>query len=482
MTISHRLFILVLLSSVSVFAHNPGADSLLNNYVRLFREYKNIPSIAGGISRDGKTVWMGGSGSIDLESPEPVHPSQSVYRLASISKMITAVAILQLVEARKISLDEDVRKYVPYYPKKKWNFTIRQVLQHTSGLRAYKDGEFDSKTHFNSVKDVVNYLSQDSLMFEPGTNYLYSSLAYTFLAAAIESVTGMSYANYMHKNIFEKAGMKSTYFDDYRNIIRHRVKGYIKNDYREMENAPLADLSIKYPGGGIMSTVEDMLSFGNKLLQGDLISKRYIDTMYEQLKLKNGQTRSYGLGVAMWNDSHKRFMFGHIGGGTGFTTQLILMPKEKIVSIYLINAKDRFNDNPAVTFIETVLGDTIPQVKKPLSDRLLGVALANGAEAALKTLKTITADSSKYYILGESEILLCGDDLMRVNRQRDAIVIYSYCTEQNPNSLNPFIGLADAYLKDGNKGLALKAFIRAAKIDPHNSYANKMIKKLESQR
>jgi tetratricopeptide (TPR) repeat protein len=230
-----------------------------------------------------------------------------------------------------------------------------------------------------------------------------------------------------------------------------------------------------------MSTVEDMLVFGNKLLQGELISKRYVDTMYEQLKLKNGQTRSYGLGVAMWYDSHKRFMFGHIGGGTGFTTQLIIMPKEKIVSIYLINAKDRFADNPAVTFIETILGDTIPQVKKPLSDRLLGIALANGADAALKSYKTIAADSSKYYILGESEILLCGDDLMRVNRQRDAIIIYTYCAEQNPNSLNSFIGLADAYLKDGNKGMALKAFIKAAKIDRNNSYANKMIKKLESQ-
>ena len=482
MTTSQRIFLLVLLCAIDLFAYTPGHDSLLNTYVRQFREAKNIPSIAGGISRDGKTIWMGGSGSIDLENPEPVNPSQSIYRLASISKMITATAILQLVEARKISLDEDIRKYVPYYPKKKWNFTVRQILQHTSGMRAYKDGEFDSKTHFNSIKDVVNYLAPDSLMFEPGTNYLYSSLAYTLLAAAIESVTGMNYAEYMQKNIFDKAGMKSTFFDDYRNIIKHRVKGYVKSDYRDFENAPLADLSIKYPGGGIMSTVEDVLAFGNKLLQGDLINKSYIDTMYEQLRLKNGQTRSYGLGVAMWNDEHKRFMFGHIGGGTGFTTQLVIMPKERIVSVYLINVKDRFTDNPAMTFIATVLGDTIPQVRRPLSDRLFGIALANGVDAALKSYKTIAADSSKWYIVSESELLQCGDDLLKVRRQKDAISIYTFCAEQNPSSLNSFIGLGIAYLKDGNKGLALKAFLKAVKIDRNNSFANRMIKELESQK
>ena len=131
-------------------------------------------------------------------------------------------------------------------------------------------------------------------MFEPGTNYLYSSLAYTLLGAAIENVTGMYYTDYMRKNIFERAGMHATQFDFYDEIVKHRARGYVKNNYRENVNAPLADLSIKFPGGGVISTVEDLLIFGNKLLQGELISKAYIDTMTTPIRLKNGQTRSYG--------------------------------------------------------------------------------------------------------------------------------------------------------------------------------------------
>ena len=121
-------------------------------------------------------------------------------------------------------------------------------------------------------------------------------------------------------------------------------------------------------------------------------------------------------------------------------------------------------------------------MRRPLSDRLFGIALANGVDAALKSYKTIAADSSKWYIVSESELLQCGDDLLKVRRQKDAISIYTFCAEQNPSSLNSFIGLGIAYLKDGNKGLALKAFLKAVKIDRNNSFANRMIKELESQK
>ncbi|MCE1190473.1 MAG: beta-lactamase family protein, partial [Ignavibacteria bacterium] len=262
--------IIALLHS-STFAAGNGKDSLLHDYLVKYCTYKNIPSIAAGMNVQGNTVWMDATGLADIENNVPATVN-SVYRVASVSKVITSVAVMQLVEAGKIKLDEDVRTYIPQYPRKRWKFTIRQVLEHTSGLRTYKDGEFDSKTPFRNSTEVLNYLAADTLMYEPGTKYLYSSLSFNLLASVIESVTGMPFTQYMQKNIFDRADMRQTCYDEVAKIVPNRVAGYDKNGLRAFENAPLADLSIKFPGGGVLSTVPDLLKFGHALLSGKFFS------------------------------------------------------------------------------------------------------------------------------------------------------------------------------------------------------------------
>ena len=227
----------------------------LNLYTEEYVKRNSLPSVSAGLTEKNKIVWTDYVGSIDLENNVPAEKN-SLYRVASISKSITAVAVMQLVEQGKIKLDSDARNYLPYLPAKKWRFTVRQLLNHTSGIRNYKsEEEFNSKINFKSVRDAMMYIGMDSLEYQPGTKYVYSTLAYNLLAGIIEQVSGMSYESYLQKNIFEPLKMASTKLDFYDKIIPNRAKGYQKNSLRQFENAPIADLTIKFPGGGILSTV-----------------------------------------------------------------------------------------------------------------------------------------------------------------------------------------------------------------------------------
>ncbi len=143
--------------TVSLWGQNQNDD--FQKFINEYRINKEVPSIAAGLSQNGNIVWMGSSGYINLENNVPAN-TNSVYRIASISKSITAVAIMQLVEKGKIKLDTDIRSYISYFPKKRWIVTVRHLLNHTSGIRTYKGpDEVHSKTNFPTIKSSVLYFA-----------------------------------------------------------------------------------------------------------------------------------------------------------------------------------------------------------------------------------------------------------------------------------------------------------------------------------
>jgi len=174
----------------------------LDQYLIDYYINKNVPSISAGLIQGEKIIWLDVKGYADIENNVPA-TKNTIYRIASVSKIITAVAVMQLVEEGKIKLDDDVRKYIQF-PPKRWKFTVRQLLSHTAGIRTYKNtGEFESKEFFNTTQEVINYLAKDSLVYEPGTRYLYTTLSYNLLAAIIENVSGLSFPDYINKYIID---------------------------------------------------------------------------------------------------------------------------------------------------------------------------------------------------------------------------------------------------------------------------------------
>ncbi len=321
--------------SLSLNGYSQTLTEKLNEYLSLYKENKGVPSISAGVARDNKIIWLRAEGYCDLENNVPAI-SKSIYRIASISKCITAVAVMQLVEKNKLNLDSDVRRYLPYFPKKRWVFTVRQLLNHTSGIRNYRAGEFDNKNFFPDTRYTVDYIAKDSLEFEPGTKYQYTTLGYNLLAAIIESVTGTKFIDYLEENIFIPAGMISTFADYQSEIVQYRARGYEKNDYRQIRNAPLADLSIKFAGGGLISTASDLLLFSMSLLDGKLVKKETLDTMLVPTRLKNGDLRNYGLGFAFGKDKFGEPYISHAGGSTGFTSLLVIYPGHRLAVVHLI--------------------------------------------------------------------------------------------------------------------------------------------------
>ena len=473
-----RVLFLIFLSFCTYNSFPQNINKKLDQYLTDYYINKDIPSVATGISNDGKLIWFGARGFADIENNVPA-TEKSVYRIASVSKVITAVAIMQLVEQGKIKLDEDIRKYIPYYPAKRWKFTVRQLLSHTAGIRNYKStGEFESKEFFESTKETINYLAKDSLEFEPGTKYLYTTLSYNLLAAIIENVSGIPFPQYLKNNIFLPAEMNSTYPDIQRNIIPFRVKGYDRNKYRQIQNAALADLSIKIPGGGLLSSVEDLLKFSDNLLKGKLITQNSFGLMITPTKLKDGKTVNYGLGFAIGTDNSGRNFISHSGIGTGFSSLLIIYPQERISSVQLINIRDRNLGDPAYDIAEIFFGSEIEKPKKSLADFLFKITSGYGIDSSLQVYQKIKSDTTTSFNTSKEELLLFGNDLLSVERYYAAIRFFRLFTTEYPDYAEAYIGLGDAYYKDGNRGLALKNFRQAAKLQPSNKYVKDMIKRL----
>lgn len=472
-------FLFIIFCTPSINYSQSSIESELNQYLNNYKNVKNVPSISGGVSKNGKIIWLGTTGYADVENFVRASDS-TVYRIASISKLITATAVVQLVEKGKLKLNDDVRKYLDYYPKKKYVFTIRQLLNHTAGLRDYKSGEFDSKIFFHSTKEVVQMLANDSLLFEPGTAYQYSTLGYNLLAGVIEQVTGMSYLDYVYNYIFKPLRMNSTSADIQKDIIHYRAKGYVRDNSRDLKNAPLADLSIKYPGGGFISTAADLLKFADALIQGKIISKNFLDTMTAPTKLKNGKIQSYGLGIVRATDDSGRLYFTHSGTSTGFVSQLIIYPEQKLAAVNLTNLNDRQLESPAFEFASIVLGGGYHPLKKSLADKLLKEFLTSPTDSVISLYRKIKSDSSNFYNIDEEELSYLGYDLLRNNLVSESILLFKLYIKEYPYYYKAYSGIADAYLRDGNKGLAAKNFRNAIELNPKDKYSLNKLKKLSS--
>jgi CubicO group peptidase (beta-lactamase class C family) len=472
------LFILLLCSSISF--SQKERNNLLDEYLNQYLIIKNVPSISAGLLEKDSITWLKAVGKSDIENNVQAS-NNSLYRIASISKPITAVAILQLWEKGLLNLDTDARKYLPEFPEKKYKFTIRQLLNHTAGIRNYKEGEFDSKKFFPTTDDALKLLAYDSLIFEPGSRYAYTTLGYTLLAAIVEKVSNTSFEEYLNKNIFLPAGMQSTFVDKQREIIFNRAKGYEKNAERKIVNAPLADLSIKVAGGGLISTSKDLLLFAKALLDNKLLKQSTLDMMLSESKLKNGKKLNYGLGFSLAFEDDSLKYFFHNGAGTGFMSMLLVDPEHKIASVHLINISDRNLGEPARDILKMSKSDTLIQSSKTLSDELMNVYASAGIDSTIKTLNEIYSVDQSSYNLNENEAIFFAQDLVELKKIPDAISYLKEVLKYYSKSSKVLVTLADVYYMDKNNGLALRYYRSAAQIDPSNQRAKNQINKLSNK-
>lgn len=329
-------------ATTSIVAQPASRLSAVPQLVEAARAQAGAPGMSVAVVVDDRIAWEGAAGQADVENGVPAG-ADSVYRIASISKPIAATAVMQLVERGMVALDDPVRKYLPFFPDKGGLvLTIRHLLTHTSGIRHYKPGEMENMVRYDSIEAAAKVFEDDPLLFTPGAKYSYSTYAYNLLAGVVERASGLTYEAYLNEHVFEPAGMKATRFERAEDLVPHRVRQYVKAE-GGIENAHYADLSVKWAGGGILSTAGDLARFHVALDEGRLLKRETLRQMYTPALLADGSRTSYGLGWMITTDATGRTWIAHSGGATGGSTFLLRNPDAKVAVVVLCNVQNAGN-------------------------------------------------------------------------------------------------------------------------------------------
>jgi serine beta-lactamase-like protein LACTB, mitochondrial len=315
-----------------------------------FMAERGAPGLAVAVAVEGDLVWSEGFGYANVEHRVPVTPLTR-FRSGSTAKPFTAAAIGILVERGELDLDEPVQAYVPHFPEKEWPVTTRQLAGHLAGIRHYPDDgdEFLSAHRYTGVDEALEIFQDDPLLFEPGTDYSYSSYGWNLISAVIEGASGRDFLELMHEEVFRPLNMVSTLADHSDSIVHHRVSHYERTggapSYRTrptgwgdgegqgaLFNAPYVDNSNKWAGGGFLTNPVDLVRFGSGHLPGaDYHDEDVLALLHTSMVTADGEETGYGIGWRMGNDVDGRPTVGHGGGSVGGTTSLLTFPESGVV-------------------------------------------------------------------------------------------------------------------------------------------------------
>ncbi|XP_059801946.1 serine beta-lactamase-like protein LACTB, mitochondrial [Hypanus sabinus] len=368
-----------------------AAREVGRDLLQRIKDEVGAPGIVVGVAMDGKEVWSEGLGYADVENRVPCKPD-TVMRIASISKPLTMTAIAKLWENGKLDFDAPVQKYVPEFPEKEYEgekvtITIRLLVSHLSGIRHYekdvkkvreqkkkdkkgqklvkdtaepktcrnkKEFEYEEyyiKEKFENISKSLKLFENDPLVFKPGDQFLYSTHAWTLLGAIAERASQQNFLQLMVK-LFRDLNMLRTVPDENEPIIYNRARYYTYNEKGRLVNSPYVDCSYKWAGGGFVSTVQDLLKFGNvmlysyqagqlqdghqALLPGYLgpATMRMIWRPVGKTELNWDRDGSYAMGWGVveqgqeWGQCRKRRHYlTHTGGSVGASSVLLILPK-----------------------------------------------------------------------------------------------------------------------------------------------------------
>jgi CubicO group peptidase (beta-lactamase class C family) len=297
---------------------------------------KDEPGVAVIVSQKGKVLFKGARGLANLEHNIPL-TTDSVFRLGSITKQFTAAAIMILQEQQKLSVADNIHKYVPNFPTEGNDITIENLLTHTSGIANYtEDRELFSKEIQvpTTIDDMLIRFAKHPMKFKPGERMRYSNTGYVLLGKIIEVASGQSYANFIEENIFNKLNMKSSRFGGSK-IIPNRASGYDRTT-DGFVNTMYIDMMWPHAAGSLLSTVNDMNIWFSELRKGELLSKESYQMMIKPFKLNDGSISNYGYGLGI-SKLNKFDSISHGGGIPGFVTNAFYIPSEDLYIAVLSN-------------------------------------------------------------------------------------------------------------------------------------------------
>lgn len=301
------------------------------------------------LMRDGEVLFRGAAGMANIELGVPMRPDH-VLRIGSITKQFTAAAILLLQDRGKLDVSDEITKYLPKFSTQGETITIAQLLAHTSGICSFTDipgyWRGDLIRTDVSVAEMIDLFADQPLQFSPGSEFSYSNSGYVLLGAIIERVSGMTYAEFMHSEIFEPLGLLDTRYGG-QQLVPRRAAGYEIGHDEQIHNALPISMTHPYAAGALLSTVDDLGRWNAALFDGKLLSEEAVRAMTTAAKLNDGSVTEYGCGLYVRERDGFR-VFSHSGGIHGFSTSAVWLPDVRVYAVVLSNLENSSKANELV--------------------------------------------------------------------------------------------------------------------------------------
>jgi CubicO group peptidase (beta-lactamase class C family) len=344
-----------------------SADTLTDRVDAVFKRWSepDSPGCALAVIKDNRIIYQHGYGMADLEHDVPIKP-QTVFYIGSTSKQFTAFSLLLLASQHKLSLDDNVRKYIPELPDYGTPITLREMLHHTSGLRDYNTllylGGRRSEDAFAN-RDVLDIaVRQKSLNFTPGTEFLYSNTGYVLLAIVIERVSGIPLSQFAAKNIFEPLEMTHTHIhDDLSRIVKDRALPYERDPSGVSFDTPAVARS---GAGGVLTTLADLRAWDQNFYDSRVGGADLIEQMQERGTLRDGKQLEYASGLHVHSVNGMRIV-DHDGALGGYRASLTRFPDQHLSVACLCNQGDIDSGKLALQVAGIYLGGTISEPPAP---------------------------------------------------------------------------------------------------------------------
>jgi CubicO group peptidase (beta-lactamase class C family) len=305
-----------------------------------------VPGASVAVAVDGAVVWAEGFGQADVENHVAVTP-ESRFRIASISKALTAAAVGKLVDDGRLDLDAPVQRYVPSFPEKpQGTLTTRLLGGHLAGVRHYRGLEFQSARHYDDVVDALEIFEDDPLLAPPGESYSYSTYGWNLISAVVQGASGETFLHTMRTEVLDPLGLRATVAEWGDSIIIGRVRPYRRSGDGRLVNAPFVDNSNKWAGGGYLSTASDLVRYGSAWLDPGFLKPATVRSMWTSQRTAGGEETGYGIGWSVGDVDGGRQVW-HTGGAVGGSTILLIWPDDGIVVSILTNLESARPIDPA---------------------------------------------------------------------------------------------------------------------------------------
>jgi CubicO group peptidase (beta-lactamase class C family) len=342
MTSSIRLAIAALLAAGTAHAQisTPQERAVfatrVDSLVKAYQAESHAPGVSVAVIRGRDTLVLAGFGLADIAAHRQATPA-TIYEIGSNTKQFTSAAIMRLAEHHKLSIDDELPKYLPQIPLHGNRVTIRQLLTHTSGIRSYTEVAA-WRPHWAedlTPDSIMGFVAKDTFDFAPGTRYKYDNSGYILLGMVIEKVSGEPYAKYLETQFFKPLGLTHTSYCPSHTTDPEFAAGYSKKDDGVMPHEYLS-LTQPFAAGSLCSTVGDFVKWQRDLAAGKVVSPESFTLMSTAATLNNGQKIRYGFGL-MPGETLGHTNFNHSGGIPGFTTMAYYFPGDTLNVVVFTN-------------------------------------------------------------------------------------------------------------------------------------------------